>query len=390
MKGLHIMQGNKRNVPLGTRDIMFKEARLFRTLENKLTSLYEDKGFSQIMTPGLEYYDVFETGSTLAQEQMYKLTSQDGRLLVLRADNTTPIARVAATKFDNGTPVKLFYHQKVYRLNEGYKGRKSEIAQSGVEILGASGIHADLICLLTAIDTLSAFGDDFKLEIGHVGFYNALISELSLDTEQANKLRRLVEAKDANKIAGFDKIKKIPFLFGGEEVLAEAEKIADGNAEAQNALVYLKKLYAALSVAGYKDKIVIDLGIVHTFDYYTGVVFKGYMAGAGEPVLTGGRYDTLISKFDKDIPATGFGVNMSEVADTLLRESSATEQPKEEKELVYFDAVSIKTASDYVKATDGAELSVLATKRLSMDYAEKSGFLRLVSFENNEKTVYIL
>ncbi len=384
------MQGNKRNVPLGTRDIMFKEAKLFRSLENKLTALYESKGFSEIMTPGIEYYDVFDAGSTLAQQQMYKLTSPDGRLLVLRADNTTPIARVAATKFDCVTPVKLFYHQKVYRLSEGYKGRKSEIAQSGVEILGASGIHADLICLLTAIDTLSAFGDDFKLEIGHVGFYNALISELSLDAEQADKLRRLVETKDANKISGYDKIKKIPFLFGGEEVLAQAEKIAGGNTEAQNALVYLKKLYAALSVAGYKDKIVIDLGIVHTFDYYTGVVFKGYMAGAGEPVLTGGRYDTLISKFDKDIPATGFGVNMSEVADTLLREGKDTNDNKTEKELVYFDAVSIKAASDYVKETDGAELSALATKRQSMDYAEKSGFSRLVSFENNDKTVYML
>ncbi len=384
------MSGNKRNVPSGTRDIMFGEAKLFRTLENKLTDLYESKGFSEIMTPGIEYYDVFEAGSTLAQQEMYKLTSPDGRLLVLRADSTTPIARVAATKFESGTPVKLFYHQKVYRLSEGYKGRKSELSQSGVEILGTSGIHADLICLMTAIDTLSAFGDDFKLEIGHVGFYNALISELALDTEQADKLRRLVEAKDANKISGYDKIKKIPFLFGGEEVLAEAEKIADGNTAAQNALVYLKKLYAALAVAGYKDKIVIDLGIVHSFDYYTGVVFKGYMAGAGEPVLAGGRYDTLISKFDKDIPATGFGVNMSEVADTLLRESKDISEPVKERELVYFDTVSISMASQYVKDTESAELSPLGTKREAKEYAEKSGFSKLTCFENNEKTVFII
>jgi ATP phosphoribosyltransferase regulatory subunit len=244
--------------------------------------------------------------------------------------------------------------------------------------------------LLTAIDTLSTFGDDFKLEIGHVGFYNALISELKLDAPEKDKLRRLVESKDANKISEYGKIKKIPFLFGGEEVLSEAERIADGNTEAQNALVYLKKLYAALCIAGYKDKVVIDLGIVHSFDYYTGVVFKGYMGGASEPVLAGGRYDTLISKFDKDIPATGFGVNLSEVADTLLRENKGGDILRTDRELVYFDTVSIASASEYAKATAEAELCPLATKREAMEYAKKSGFSKLICFENNEKTVFMI
>ena len=382
------MQGNTRNVPIGTRDIMFYEAELFRNLEGKLTQLYKNRGFSEIMTPGIEYYDVFETGSTMSQEQMYKLTSLDGRLLVLRADNTTPIARVAATRLESAVPVKLFYHQKVYRLNEGHKGRKSEIMQSGVEILGASGIHSDLLCLMTAIETLSSFGD-YKIEIGHVGFYNALISELELDAEQAGKLRRLVEAKDANKIKGYDKIKKIPFLFGGEEVFKEAEELAKGNTEASNALLYLEKLYSALCEAGYKDKIMIDLGIVHSFDYYTGTVFKGYMANAGEPVLAGGRYDTLVSRFDKDIPATGFGVNISEVADTLLRENK-NEKSEAAKELVCFDSVSLGDAARYVAENHGAELSPLGSKGENMEYAKKNGFSKLVCFENKSKTVFMI
>ena len=359
------MQGNTRNVPEGTRDITFGEAKLFRDLETSLTELYTARGFSEIMTPAIEYYDVFEAGSTLSQEQMYKLTSLDGRLLVLRADNTTPIARVAATKFESGSPVKLFYHQKVYRLSEGHKGIKSEMMQSGVEILGASGIHSDLLCLITAIETLSKFGD-YKLELGHVGFYNALIAELDLEPEQADKLRRLVEAKDANKIKDYDKIKKIPFLFGGEEVFAEARALAKGNNESGNALTYLEKLYAALCEAGYKDKIMIDLGIVHAFDYYTGTVFKGYMADAGEPVLAGGRYDTLVSRFDKDIPATGFGVNISEVADTLMRVRKGDAKDTSDKELVCFDTVSLGEAMAYVSTTNGAELSPLATKGENM------------------------
>ena len=242
---------------------------------------------------------------------------------------------------------------------------------------------------MTAIDTLSSFGGDFKLELGHVGYYNALISELSLDAEQADRLRRLVEAKDANKISGYDKIKKIPFLFGGEEVFAEAEKLAADNVEAQNALTYLKKLYDALCAAGYKDKIVIDLGIVHSFDYYTGLVFKGYMAAAGEPVLAGGRYDTLVARFDNCIPATGFGVNVSEVADTIIKEGGSNESVKA-TELVCFDTASLAAAYAYVCENNGAELSPLGSKKENLEYAELKGFTKLICFENGEKTVYMI
>ena len=384
------MSGNTRNVPLGTRDIMFREAELYRDIESRLTELYVNRGYSEIMTPGIEYYDVFEAGSTLRQEQMYKLTSPDGRLLVLRADNTTPIARVAATRFDSEVPVKLFYHQKVYRLSEGYKGRRSEIAQSGIEIIGASGIHSDLICMMTAIETLKTLCRDFKLEIGHVGYYNALISELDLDPEQADRLRILVEAKDANKISGYEKIKKIPFLFGGEEVFAEAEALAGDNAEAINSLTYLKKLYGALCDAGYKDNIMIDLGIVHSLDYYTGTVFKGHMSGAGEPILSGGRYDTLISKFSNDIPATGFGVNVSEVVDTLIREISGECSCAGSKDLVCFDTVSFEKAYKYAYSHSDTELSMLNSKQENFEYAEKNGYHRLVCFENGKCTTFLI
>ncbi len=379
------MSGNIRNIPNGTRDIMFGEAELFRSLENRLTELYVKRGFSEIMTPAIEYYDVFETGSTMGQEEMYKLTSPDGRLLVLRADNTTPIARAAASRLSEHIPTKLFYHQKVYRLSYGNKGRKSEIAQSGVEILGCGGLQSDLVCLITAIETLGKISDDYKLELGHVGFYNALISECSLGEGEAEKIRRLVEAKDVNKISGLHAIKKIPFLFGGEEVFKEAEILAAGNEKAMESLFYLEKLYGALCEAGYKDKIMIDLGIVHSLDYYTGCVFRGYMDGASVPVLAGGRYDTLISKFASNIPATGFGVNISEVAETLIRKS-----PPEKKglgELVMFDEVSFKDALSYVSSVDDAVLSHISGEKENLEYASRNGARALIVFESGEKKI---
>ncbi len=377
------MSGNNRNIPSGTRDIMFEEADLFRSLEVRLTELYTKRGFSEIMTPAIEYYDVFETGSTMAQEEMYKFTSPEGRLLVLRADNTTPIARAVASRLSEHIPTKLFYHQKVYRLSYGNKGRKSEISQSGVEILGYGGIQSDLICLITAIETLSKISEDYKLELGHVGFFNALISDCGLCEEEAAKIRRLVERKDVNKILGLDVIKKIPFLFGGKEVFKDAEKLATGNEKAMHALSYLKKLYEILCDAGYEDKIMIDLGIVHSLDYYTGCVFRGYMDGAGEPVLAGGRYDTLISKFASDIPATGFGVNISEIAETLIRKNSP--EKKRFHTLIAFDEKSFNSALKFLEDTEGAVLSHIGGEKENIAYAKKEGFSRLIMFEKGEK-----
>ena len=357
---------------------MFGEARVYRGITESLTALYEQNGFHEIVTPGIEYYDVFKTGSTLPQEQMYKLSDLDGRLIVLRADNTTPIARVAASRLGEGVS-KFFYHQRVYRQMGGHTGRRSEIFQSGIEMVGASGVQSDLLCMIYALKTLETLGSDYKLELGHVGYYNALVSELSLDAGELKRIRRLVEAKDTNKITASDKIKQIPFLFGGEEVFSRAEQLADGNEGALEALAYLRELYDALCAAGYRDKIMIDLGIVHSLDYYTGVVFRGYMDGAGENVLTGGRYDKLISRFDRDIPATGFGLNVSAVADTLIKAGKAEEYAQTVTELVTFEKNGLRDALAYCEGHPERMLSPIGEREENMRYARLNG-IALVKF----------
>lgn len=381
-----VTANKNRNIPLGTRDILFGEAETYRKLTTSLTELYTANGFKEIMTPGIEYYDVFKTGSTLPQEQMYKMSDLDGRLIVLRADNTTPIARVVASKLPEGVH-KLFYHQRVYRQMGGHTGRKNEVLQSGIEMVGASGIQSDLLCMIYALKTLEALGGDYKLEIGHVGYYNALTRELGLDESESRKLRRLVDAKEINKITASERIKEIPFLFGGEEVFTRATALADGNTEALAALGYLKEIYDALSAAGYKDRILIDLGIVHALDYYTGVVFRGYMEGAGESVLAGGRYDKLISRFDTDVPATGFGVNISTAVDTLIRSGKQTANKAAYTELVTFDGGSLGAALEYCSENTSAMLSPIAGLEENLAYARENGIETVLCFTVNGKTV---
>ena len=132
----------------------------------------------------------------------------------------------------------------------------------------------------------------------------------------------------------------------------------------------------------------IDLGIVHSLDYYTGVVFRGYMAGAASPVLAGGRYDTLISRFNNDIPATGFGVNISEVADTIIKANrDAKTLNMVHRELVCFDEEGLGQALEYTRNSDFAELSPLGGKKENLEYAENAGFNALICFEKGEKKV---
>jgi ATP phosphoribosyltransferase regulatory subunit len=173
-------------------------------------------------------------------------------------------------------------------------------------------------------------------------------------------------------------------------VLDKARALCQGIEQANSALDYLSEIYTALEDAGFAENITIDLSIVHELDYYTGLVFRGYIDGAGEAVLGGGRYDTLVARFDNCIPATGFGVNVSEVADTLFRAGSANENKTEVKELVCFDTASLAAAHAYASDNPEAELSPLGSKRENLEYAERKGFNKLVCFENGEKTVFMI
>ena len=110
----------------------------------------------------------------------------------------------------------------------------------------------------------------------------------------------------------------------------------------------MRSVYDTLSEAGAGERVIIDMGLVHDIDYYTGLVFRGYMEGAGEPVLTGGRYDNLASAFGPDAPATGFAVNVSLAADTTLRQKGLPESEKP-RYLVFFKPEFFTAAQSFVR-----------------------------------------
>lgn len=254
-----------------------------------------------------------------------KVIDRSGRICVMRPDCTTPIARVAATKLKAvALPQRLYYDQTVYRAGPAHSGGNRELPQCGVELIGAAGMKADLEMVATAVDALRVCGASrFHVELGHAGFFRDVAARMELEEGEMERMRALIEGKNfaalRDMLAPFREnpasaaLLRLSRLFGGPEVLDEAEALA-GETEA---VEYLRALYGELSAAGYGALVRFDLGMVHQIDYYTGVVFRGYVEGAGDAVLSGGRYDSLVGVFGREAQATGFAVDVDAMARTL-------------------------------------------------------------------------
>lgn len=307
--------------PEGTRDRLFEQCREFRGAQEKLTTLFREKGYQEISTPEVEFYDLFvQSGNPIPQESLLKIVDRSGKLMVMRPDCTAPIARVAATKLKSvALPLRLYYSETVFRSGVAHRGGSSEIPQCGIELLGAGGLSADLEAVTLAVEALASVCPSGPyIELGHAGLFKALTGELSLPAVEEEKLRELMEGKHFAALDEFLKpygekgavLSQLSRLFGGEEVLNEAETLMGKRPE----LDYLRRLHWSLAGAGLGGSIRYDLGMVHQIDYYTGLVFRGYANGVGTPVLSGGRYDDLLANFGRPAPAIGFAVDVDRVS----------------------------------------------------------------------------
>lgn len=391
-----IIMKNRLITPEGTKDYLFEEAVARKRVEHKLKNLYEQRGFSQVITPSLEFLDVFTVkGHGIPVEYMYKLTDKKGRLMVFRPDSTMPIARLVSTRLKSETlPLRLYYNQAVYSTTRSMSGSSDEIMQTGVELIGKSSLKADIEVISIAIQALlECKQDNFRLEIGHIGIFNTLIGSLKLDEEIKEQIRLLIESKNYPSLNDLldslgnsheiSVIKQLPRLFGTEEVFKKASELINDE-ETRGILSYLENLYIKLKELGFIENITVDLGIVNQTDYYTGVVFKGYIEGYGKEVLSGGRYDSLLSQFGESAGAIGFAINVDAVASALIKENNPrvavadiivfSEQGYEIEGIRYIKQIS----SDKI-----CEYSIFDTLEETRQYAKTKGIkeIHIVSAE---------
>ncbi len=387
------MKKNDLITPEGTRDLLFDECIARREAEQMLNTLFTQTGYSEVVTPGIEFYDLFSSSTRhFKQENMYKLVDSKGRIIVMRPDSTIPIARLAASRLkDTGFPLRLFYNQSVYENNALLKGRSDEITQAGIELLGGENKkRADYEALSIAVEALSGFdSENFRLEIGHIGYFKTLMDKLDVDSDVKEDIRTLISTKnypvlndlldDIGDTKVVNALKQLPRLFGGVDVLDRAAALYTDD-KISDILDNLREVFNSLSSLGYEGKISLDLGIVSHIDYYTGIVFRGYLSTIGEAVLKGGRYDNLVGEFGRQCNAVGFGVNVDSAAKHMII-CGNSKKAETSQVLVFGKAGHEVDAMRYVLDLQNkgirAENSLFDSREESEEYARKHGIKEL-------------
>ncbi len=379
--------------PEGTKDFLFAECAAMDDVCGRIETVFAGRGFKRVITPGIEFYDVFSLPcSGIAQEDMFKTTDNKGRLMVVRPDSTLPIARMVATRLQhNLMPVRLYYKQAVYRNHPTLTGRRNENMQMGVELLGVKGIRADLEILTTAVETLRAVATDFRVELGHAEVFDALSDELPIDDSYKEKIRLTIEGKNYSALNNLldrlapcravSAIRSLPSLFGGEEVFEQARAICSGT-KAADALDYLHTVYSSLRSLGLGDKLIIDLGLVQRNDYYTGMVFTGYISGIGDAVLSGGRYDELLSEFDMPMGAAGFALDTDAVTLKTLADAEVSYSDNPDVLVFAADGCEMQAIEQVAKLNatgKKAQFSVLPTLEETQAFAQQRGIKEVLT-----------
>lgn len=322
------------HTPEGVRDIYNSE------YERKLDALYKLRkligtyGYMPISTPTFEYFDTFskEVG-TCASNEMFKFFDRDGNTLVLRPDITPSVARAAAMYFsDSDGPVKLSYEGNVFINYHSLQGRLKESTQAGCEYIGDSSCEADAEILTIVVNSLKELGlKEFEIGVGHIDVVKGLIEAANLTSDVEEKLINLISNKNhfgakellesnqvcENLVGLFDLTGKI--MNSPDEWKESLEK-SKKYKKVYDALEYLTKLHSLLEKNGVMDFISFELGMMSEYKYYTGIIFSGYAYGVGEPLVKGGRYDSLLSHFGKDSPAIGFAITVDQLMLALERQ----------------------------------------------------------------------
>ncbi|MGB0387904.1 MAG: ATP phosphoribosyltransferase regulatory subunit [Ardenticatenaceae bacterium] len=329
-----------RQLPPGVRDIFGAPARQLTGLSAMLHDLFDGWGYSQVRPPTFEYFDnVMRAFDDDFAARIYRFVDPDGHLLALRPDLTVPVARlVANTLYDQPMPQRLSYVAPVFRFSEPNSNQSSQVWQGGWELIGVASAAADaevIALLITALEKLGL--QEFQVNLGHMGFVQAILADLKVDQPVLETILRAVDRKNQQILLQTLKEAKVngelqaalsalPELWGGQEVLQTALTLAP-NDRARDAIGYLQEVLGLLEGYGVAEHVTIDLGEVRGMDYYTGIMFEAFATGSGFAIASGGRYDHLLARFGADLPAVGAMIELERVMKVLNQSNPLPSEP---------------------------------------------------------------
>jgi ATP phosphoribosyltransferase regulatory subunit len=323
-------------IPNGLRYYSGPEARLRRLIEETAMSVFEGWSYEEVITPTLDYYSLFERGMGPSEaHHAFRFSDTDGRLLALRPDVTSGIARLTATLLANHPrPLRLCYAAPVFR-QQGQSNIewRRESTQIGCELVGQNSATADLEVLVIVSEILRRLALDrsYVITLNDVEVFNGVAEGLALNPDSRDRLRHLIDGRNAVDLECFlsshasvddcRAFSQLIRLSGKLETLDRARGVIT-NARSGAALDRLENLWRIIESLGLTDHFEIDLGDVSRLDYYTGLTFKVYIEGAGARVGSGGRYDNLTANFGKSEPAVGFVLDLDALAGLLLSDNN--------------------------------------------------------------------
>jgi ATP phosphoribosyltransferase regulatory subunit len=318
-------------IPQGVEDTHSNVYEAKERIISNIKQVFKTFGYRQILTPTFEYYDLFlKAKRTIRKDEMFKLIDEKGEILVLRPDITTPIARMAASYSNQKDKrLKFFYSTNIFRINRENNCSRKEFTQTGIEYIGNDLEDADGEICAAAIECLLKCNiTDFKIDLGQAAFFKGLIKEINIDNEEIKKLKDLIENKNFAEVKEIsrklnvsgkvkDVIDKMPYLYGDADKVLTMAKTLVLNKEMEDSLINLQKVNGVICDYGFGGFVSVDLGLINHIDYYTGVIFKGYLNNYGKEVMSGGRYDDLVAEYGHKVPATGMGINVDELIEAM-------------------------------------------------------------------------
>ena len=323
-------------IPPGSRDILPDEMRELRALQSTLIELFEGFGYGQVATPTLEYDEVLQRGEGRSGLGAYRFFDERGELLALRSDMTIPIARLVATRFaDVPPPLRFSYVGNAYRIVRPQRGQVRQFMHAGIELIGSSAPKgtAEVLGVLSA--ALDAVGlNRAVLGLGDADLYRQLLTELGVEGEDRGRiLDRLAEHNLVGLEAAVDEVEgldahgretllRLPGLRGGAEVLEQAHEL--GGIAVERAAQRLQETYDLLVERGVAGRVQLDLSLLRDLGYYTGAIVEIYDPALGHILGGGGRYDELIGRFGRAMPAVGFGLYLERVHLAQMEEERLT------------------------------------------------------------------
>ena len=327
-------------LPEGIEEVLPEQAKRLEQLRRTLLDMYESWGYELVMPPLIEYLESLLTGTGNDLDlQTFKLTDQlTGRLMGVRADMTPQVARIDAHQLNRDIPTRLCYMGTVlHTRTDGFAGSRSPL-QVGAELYGHAGIESDVEVISLMLETLATSGIETPfVDLGHVGIYRELVKQAGLDKDQEATLFDSLQRKANTEIASYLKdwkldsniasaIASLTDLNGDESILTEAKAVLKKAGKGvSDALDELTNISALLKKRLPDVKVHYDLAELRGYNYHTGMVFAAYVAGRGQAVALGGRYDDIGEVFGRARPATGFSTDLKTLLSLSMHKNNQVE-----------------------------------------------------------------